>query len=189
MRKLFAILILSSSLALAAPSMAQAPKEEAKVVKVEAKAPASQPVAAVAKTEVAVPAKVATPTTEPIVTEWWKVLIRYGLELVFTVLGLLISVLVTVLMKKYGFEDYSAKVNDALSRGVGYAEQMSLKALKISGKPLGSAEKMDIALQFVTDKAKEYKLPDKGKEWWTKKVEGWLGVQNQENGTSTTPQA
>jgi len=189
MRKLFAILILSTSLALAVPSMAQAPKDEVKVTKVETKAPASQPAVAVAKTEVAAsqPATVA-PAPAPTVTEWWKVLIRYGLELVFIILGLLISVLVTVLMKKYGFEDYSAKVNDALSRGVGYAEQMSLKALKLSGKPLGSAEKMELALQFVADKSKEYKLPDKGKEWWTKKVEGWLGVQNTISSTST-PQA
>jgi chorismate synthase len=53
---------------------------------------------------------------------------------------------VTVLMKKYGFEAYTAKLDDLLLRGTSYADQMSVKALKLSGKPMDSAEKMETAI-------------------------------------------
>lgn len=139
-------------------------------------APTPTPTAAPAPA-VAVPA----PATAPEMT-WWKVLIRYGLELIFTILGIMATAFVTVLMRKYGFEDYTAKVNDLLDRGTGYAEQKSLNALKLNGKPLGSAEKLALALELIGEKAKEYKLPDKGKEWWEKKVEGWLGSSKLANG-------
>ena len=86
--------------------------QEAKpVAKVEAEAPATLP--AVAKPEVKVVSKALTETTakEEVKSEvakvtepsadlsWWKVILRYSLELVFTVLGLLASVFVTVLMR------------------------------------------------------------------------------------------
>jgi len=195
--------LVSLILALAPMSYAQETKATAPKVEVKAPAPATQPAAA-APTAVAVPSvsqpapvstsstavTASTTTTEEML--WWKVLIRYGLELVFSLLGIMATVLVTVLMKKYGFEDYSAKVNSILERGAGYAEQKSLQALKLNGKPLASAEKLVVALDFMAEKAKEYKLPDKGKEWWTKKVEGWLGVQTLQNPkpvNGTTPTA
>jgi len=183
-KKINCLLVLAIALAIGAPTWAQDTKSTAKV---EVKVPATQPVVVTApkvtvtaQPVVAAPVAVAVPELP-----WWKVLIRYGLELVFTILGLLASVFVTVLMKKYGFENYAAKVNDILLRGTGYAEQKSLQALKLNGKPLASTEKLVLALDFVAEKAKEYKLPDKGKEWWTKKVEGWLGAQNMSNGTAT----
>lgn len=184
MRKLIAMLVLSLSLSLAVPVMAQAPATQpAAVTKVAT--PTSAPVAKTEApaTKVAVAAKAAEPAPEPTVSEWWKVLLKHLLELAFTILGIMATIFVTVLMRKYGFENYSAKVNDLLLRGTSYAEQMSIKAAKLSGKPLAGAEKMELALGFITDMAKQYKLPDKGKEFWTKKVEGWLGSQPK-NGTS-----
>lgn len=163
------------------------------VAKAEAKAPEAlviaQPVVAVKTSPVvATEVPVAPVVAQPVVVDmpWWKVILRYGLELIFSILGLMATVLVTVLMKKYGFETYAAKVNDLLDRGTGYAEQLSLKALKLNGKPLGSAEKLELALQFVSEQAKQYKLPDKGKEWWTKKIEGWLGAQSTFTAIPTT---
>ena len=144
--------------------------------------PASQPTVAPKPTIPAAIVTASTTTTEEM--PWWKVLIRYSLELAFTLLGLLASVFVTVLMRKYGFEDYSAKINSVLIQGIGLAEEKSFQALKLNGKPLGSAEKLAVALDFIADKAKEYKLSDKGKVWWTKKVEGWLGA-NRESTTTT----
>lgn len=142
------------------------------------------PVKTAAVTPVVIPVKTAavTPAVVPVATPvvempWWKVLIREGLELIFAILGIMATAFVTVLMRKYGFEDYSAKVNDALTRAIGYAEQKSAMALKLDKKPLDGAEKLSLALDFIAEKAKEYKLPDKGREWWTKKVEGWLGAQ------------
>lgn len=177
--RLFAITLLAVSLAFAPLSMAQDTKKEAP--KVEVKAPVAAPVAPVAPAA-AQPAPVAAQPAvgalDPTVAApWWKVLLRYGLELVFTILGLLASVFVTVLLKKYGFESYTAKVDDILDRAVGYAEQKSLQALKLNGKPLDGTEKLALALDLAKSLATEYKIPEKGKEWWEAKVEGWLGVQ------------
>lgn len=194
MRQVIVALSVLSVALLAAPAFAQKAKAPVtKVAKVEVKAPASQPAAV--KVEVKAPASqpvVASAAPQPTATAstttteempWWKVLIRYMLELVFTLLGAMGTVLVTVLARKYGFEDYSAKINDVLGRGIGFAEQKSLQAVKVDGKPLGSAAKLNLALDFIVVKAKEYKLPDKGKDWWEKKVEGWLGMQSMSNGS------
>lgn len=188
---------LALTLLLAFPVVLYAQDTKKEAPKVEVKAPASQPAPAPAvaapasqpaKAAASAPAaaQVAPAPDAEAGLPWWKVLLKYILELVFTILGVLASVFVTVLMKKYGFEDYATKVNDLLARGTGYAEQKSLQALKLNQAPLKSSEKLALALEFITEKAKEYKLPDKGKAWWEKKVEGWLGVQNMatSNGTS-----
>jgi len=183
MRPMFAIVVLAVSVSFAPLSMAQDTKKEAP--KIEVKAPTTQPVVAPAVTPkpVAAPALPAPALSlDPAISApWWKVLLRYGLELAFTILGLLASVFVTVLLKKYGFESYTAKVDDVLGRAVGYAEQKSTQALKLNGKPLGGAEKLALALDVAKTLAAEYKIEDKGKEWWEKKVEGWLGVQKVSN--------
>jgi hypothetical protein len=187
MKRIMAFAVLSLVLVVQLPVLAQDTKKEAPkvAVKVPAKAvvAASQPVAVtpamqpVAATTVASQPAAAVPLDPTLAAPWWKVLLRYGLELIFTILGLLASVFVTVLMKKYGFEDYTARINELLTKSIGFAEQKSSQALKLNGQPLGSAEKLALALELIAEKAKEYKLPDKGKEWWTKKVEGWLGSQ------------
>lgn len=186
MKRIMSIAVLSLSLLIQLPVLAQDTKKESP--KIEAKAPAkvataaSQPAVAITAVQPVVPAAAApqpkaVPLDPTLATPWWKVLLRYGLELIFTILGLLASVFVTVLMRKYGFEDYTARVDELLTKSIGFAEQKSSQALKLNGQPLGSAEKLALALELIAEKAKEYKLPEKGKEWWTKKVEGWLGSQ------------
>jgi len=186
MKRIMAFAVLSLVLVVQLPVLAQDTKKEAPkvAVKVPAKAvvAASQPSAVVPAAQPVVvapaaPQPAAVPLDPTLAAPWWKVLLRYGLELIFTILGLLASVFVTVLMKKYGFEDYTARINELLTKSIGFAEQKSSQALKLNGQPLGSAEKLALALELIAEKAKEYKLPDKGKEWWTKKVEGWLGSQ------------
>jgi hypothetical protein len=106
-------------------------------------------------------------------------LLSHAMELAFAILGLLLSGLVTVLMKKYGFEAQSAKVNELLSKAVGYAEQKALAASKLEeGKVTPGAEKMELAIQFAEKMAADYKLPKKGKDWWEDRLESWLGVKN-----------
>lgn len=107
---------------------------------------------------------------------WWQLLLEHLMELVFTLLGLMGTALVTVLFKKYKFQDHTERVNDLLDRAVGFAEQKSKKAAKLEGDPIGSAEKLEVAIQFAQSLAKEYKLPKKGKDWWEDKLEAWLGV-------------
>ena len=186
MKPILVTIILALSLSLAAPLAAQetktAPKVEVKAV-TKALTAASQPAATSTATPAptVAPKPAAAPTAvvlDPTVAApWWRVLLRYGLELVFTVLGLLVTAFVAVLMKKYGFESYTSKVDDILDRAIGYAEQKSVQALKLNGKPLDGAEKLALALDLAKSLAAEYKLEEKGKEWWEKKVEGWLGVQ------------
>ena len=121
-------------------------------------------------------------TVSTVEMPWWKVVIQHVLELIFGILGILATVFVSVLLKKYGFETYTAKINDLLERGVGFAEQKSAQALKLNGTPLGSAEKLALALDYVSGEAKKLGLADKGKEWWENKVEGWLGAKKIDGG-------
>ena len=183
---LFALL----SLFVAAPAMAvDAGKTDAKPAvtapATKAPAPATKAPAADPKAEAKAPAetvKTETPTHE---AKWWQVGLKHLLELVFAVLGLLATAFVTVLMRKYGFEDQSNKVNDILTKALGYAEQLSIKKAKLDGKPTSGGEKMDLAIQFAQKLATDYKLKDKGKEWWEEKLESWLGVQKNGSASST----
>lgn len=112
---------------------------------------------------------------------WWQLLIKHALELVFLVLGLMATALVRVLGKKYGFAEQTEKVNDVLIRATAFAEQAAIKLFKVDGKPVESAKKMEIAVEFAEKLAKDYKLPAKGSDWWEEKLESWLGVEKRAN--------
>jgi hypothetical protein len=116
--------------------------------------------------------------TEKAGLNWWQLLLKHLMELVFTLLGLIGTALVTVLFKKYKFQEQTDKINDLLMRAIGFAEQKSKKAAKLDGSPKGSTEKLELAIQFAQNMAKEYKLPAKSQEWWEDKLEAWLGVTN-----------
>jgi len=104
------------------------------------------------------------------------VILSHLMELIFGILGTLASGFVVVLLKKFKFEAYTDRVETLLAFAVGFAEQKSSQALKLNGQPLDGAAKLATALDFIEGKAKEYGVADKGKDWWTGKVEGWLGV-------------
>jgi len=104
---------------------------------------------------------------------------NHAIKLGFTLLSLLLSGLVFVLLKKFGFESQNAKIQSALEEGRAYAEQWSLKKAKLDGEPKpGGAAKMDQAISVAMSAAKEYKLPDKAKDWWETRLESWLNVTN-----------
>lgn len=156
-------------------------KVEAKVAsKVVVATPASQPVAAPAVTATT---PVAQPVVQPEGANWWQVLLKHLLELVFVVLGILATGFVTVLMRKYGFEAQTTQVNDVLARAQGYAEQLSVKKLKLDKAPLESVQKMELAIQFAQKLAEEYKIKGRGKEWWEGKLESWIGMKK--NGSTS----
>lgn len=185
MSQLLAVLMLVSFVA---PSFAQPAPASAPVVTV-ARAPVAAPasakaaVAAPVKAAVAVPAPL--PASQPAVVapgapgeaSMTQVILKYVLDLFLLVVLALVSVLVKVLAKKYGFEAQAAMINDVLTKATGYAEQMASKKLKLDGKPTESAEKMKLALDFATKMAAEYKLGQKGAAWWEDKLEGWLGTK------------
>ena len=183
------ILILILSLVVVTPVFAADGGEPATKAPTTEVAPASAPVAPAGSGEVEGP-KAATGeeaakgevSKEKEVT-WWKVLVSHLMELAFALLGLLLSGLVTVLMRKYGFEAQSAKINELLGKAVGYAEQKAAAAAKLEeGKKTSGAEKMELAVQFAERLAKDYKIKSKGKDWWEDRLESWLGVQK--NGVS-----
>jgi mannose/fructose/N-acetylgalactosamine-specific phosphotransferase system component IID len=108
---------------------------------------------------------------------WWKVLLGYAMELGFTVVAILVSGLVTVLLKKYGFETQTAKINDILDRSISWAEQEAKKAAKLDGK-LDSESKMEMAKDFAVSMAEEYNIKGKSSRWWENRLESWLNVKN-----------
>jgi len=184
------ILVLCALLFLVSPAWAPAwgadagVQPAAKVVTSGSVTPASAPAAApVAEpktdeptTAAAAPA-VATPDPEAGLS-WWKMGLKHLMELVFLILGIMATALVRVMMKKYGFEEQSGKVNDVLMKAIGFAEQWAIKKAKMEGAAApGGAQKMEMAVDFAKKLAVEYKLPDKGSDWWEHKLEGWLGIE------------
>ena len=162
------------------------PKKVAKVV-VPTKVPVApvavpeEPTKAEEPKEVPVAPVAAVKTTE---VTWWKVLVSHAMELAFALLGLMLTIFVRVLMKKYGFESEATRVNTLLSKAVGYAEQKAVAAAKLEeGKKTSGAEKMELAVQFAEKLAVDYKLPVKAKDWWEDRLEAWMGV-TKKNGVS-----
>lgn len=185
MKRMYLILIVVLSLCVAFPVLGQPTFDPKPKTKVEAKAPASAP-AAKPDAKVEVPAGEAKKNDEkPTATEkeegmgYGAVAINHAIKLGFTLLSLLLSGLVIVLLRKFGFEAQTSKVNEVLKKAKGFAEQWAIKKAKVDGeaKPGGPA-KMDKAAIFAIDLAKEYKLPNKAKEWWMDQLESWLGIEN-----------
>ena len=187
--------------ALAAPTVATDAKVAATVAPAPVKAIVAVPVKAVAKIApvvkvtkdslVVVPAKEVAPIkveapvkaviapVVPVVKEeigMGGVVLRSIIEGLFGLVLIMISALIRVVMKKFGFEAEASKVNDIVSKAISFAEQKSLTALKVSGAPMKSAEKMELAIKFAKSIAEDYKLPQKGSDWWENKVESWLGA-------------
>ena len=106
--------------------------------------------------------------------------IQYSMKLGFLLLSLLLSAFVAVLLRKFGFQAQNDKLQDILVKAAGFAEQWSLNKAKLNGvaKP-GGPEKMAMAIDIAIGMAKEYKLPEKGKDWWEVRLESWLGMQKQ----------
>ena len=152
--------------------VATVPAATAPVVTVTQPVVTTTPAAAATPAAAPVPVVVA-PTYEQ---AWWQLLLKHLIELLFFIITGMAVVFIRVLSKKFHFEDQSAKINDVLARASGYAEQKSLNAAKLDGKPTPGAEKLKLATTFATSLAKEYKLADKGADWWEDKLESWLGV-------------
>ncbi len=144
-------------------------------VKVEGKVELVEPVVEEKKAE--------EPVVAPVIGAeekgYAKVAIEHAIGLGFLLLTLLLSGLVKVLLTKFGFESQNAKVQEVLQKGAGYAEQWAKKKAKVEGEAApGGPEKMDAAIDFAMSLARDYKLPEKGKDWWEGQLEGWLGVKN-----------
>lgn len=108
---------------------------------------------------------------------WWEVLVKNAMELGFLILTLMVTAVVRVVGKKYGFSAYTDQVNSVLSKAASYAEQKSIAAAKLEdGKPSSGAEKMTLAVSFAKKMGKDYKIKSKGSDWWEHQLESWLGM-------------
>ena len=167
--------------------------EGSPATKVEAKAtpapvaPATVPVVKTeGKVEVVAPKAEEKPAAAPVAAPdedaglgYGALAVKYAMQLGFLLLSLLLSGFVTVLLKKFGFQAQNEKIQDILTKAAAFAEQWSMKKAKLDGaiKP-GGPEKMEQAISIALAMAKEYKLPEKGKDWWEERLESWLGVKN-----------
>lgn len=130
----------------------------------------------VAVKEVAAPEPVQETGTAGVV----KTLIKYGIELLATVLLALLSGLSVVLLRKWGFEASTSKVQEVLEASINFAKQKAIKAAKADGAPTSNAEKMELAKQFAIGLASEWKLKEKGEQWWEDQLESWIGKRKSE---------
>lgn len=171
-------MLLAAPTSMAADAGAKVDAKAAVTVPAATTAPATKaPVAPAADTKPAVEPKPAAPTAAPELS-WWKVGLANLMKLGFLLLTLMATAFVRVLMKKYGFEEQTAKVDDVLKKAAGFAEQWAIKKVKLDGEAApGGAKKMEMAVDFAKKLAVEYKIKDKGSDWWEHKLESWLGAE------------
>lgn len=87
--------------------------------------------------------------------EWWQVLLNHVLELSIAILVPVALHLLNRWLKQRELEFLSEVVEKAVTGGVAFAEEQAHKALKADGKKTPSAEKLDIALNFVEGRLKD----------------------------------
>jgi hypothetical protein len=162
------------------PKKAEPAKTEP--VKAAESAPASQP----AKAD---PAPAPAPAPAPVVAaqqNWWQEGLTELIKLICAILLILASAFVTVMTKKYGFESSQAVLDDILHRAVSYVEQTTTAKLGAGADKTPGAKKMEMAIEVAKKLAADTKLKEKGTEWWTTRLESWLG-SSQVSKTEPTP--
>jgi len=106
--------------------------------------------------------------------------LKYLVEGLFALVLTLLSGLVTVLMRKFGLESQSKRVNELLEHAVNFAKQKAIGAMKAEGKLTPNAEKMKTAIEYAQKMARDFKLKDKGSAWWEDRLESWIGKRKSE---------
>lgn len=146
------------------------PKVQPATPKAEPKAPVAAPVAP--KAEV----KADAPLAQQV---WWQYLVQNLMQLGFFVVSTMLSILISVLAKKYKLEGVADRVQELSFKAIHFAEQKALSAAKLNpGAPLTpSAEKMKMAVEFAVGMAKSYKVPELAEAEWEKILESAIGMQ------------
>jgi hypothetical protein len=103
------------------------------------------------------------------------------MELAFSLLAIVLAGAVTAVGKKYKWEAEAAKVNQCLEIGVGFAEQMAIKAAKVEGTPTTGAARLETAVQKIQEVSKEIGLKEKTAEWWATRIEAKLGKKKMDS--------
>ena len=110
-----------------------------------------------------------------------------AVKIVFTILSVLTTWLVgkaIVFFERKTTIDIPASTEDLMykwaDRGIGLATEKSHQAVKKHGKKLKGPEKLEIALKFVSDMVKKYKLEAMAEEKLTEYVESKLGLNRKD---------
>lgn len=102
------------------------------------------------------------------------------LFLIFTpLLGVLGSWLLLKLKQKTGLSisaEQEKMLDGAIEKGVGFAEQWALNKSKVPADAPDGAQKLDKALEFISDFTKKQGLQDKAKDELVKLIEARLGL-------------
>lgn len=158
--------------------------------KVATKAPASAPAAAPVASETPKapkdtagekPAGEAAETPAKDTQKWWQGLAVTAIEGVVAIALPILSVLLMSLIRKWNLKIEQDKVDWALTKAVGFAEQKAKVALK-DGKPMEGPELAKIAVDYGTKLLEKYKLASKFGGWLADGIEAKLGEKVVEAG-------
>lgn len=73
-------------------------------------------------------------------------------------------------------EQQTTLIDDAVMKGIAFAHEQSRKALKLNVAPVSSSDKRSAAIDFAVRVLKEYKVPEKSREYIGGLVEARLNL-------------
>jgi len=186
MKKVYTLL--SLLLTLAAPVYVFADGSTDSVAQVATKVPAVATTMAV-DSSVAVSKTVtskSTPSTETVkdiqtTQSWLQGMFVIIIEAVVAIVTPIISILLMFLIRKWNLKIEQDKVDWALDKGIGYAEQLVKKALK-DGEPMAESGIKEAAVEKSREVLQQYGLADKFGSWLADGIEARLGQRVVEAG-------
>lgn len=123
--------------------------------------------------------------------EFLTIFAEHFVPILATVLGTVLTVLLSGLVKKFGSkldvetkERLDSLIGGITHQGVAYAEQWA-KNLKKSGTEVASNQKLYKAMEYIAAEIRKYKLDQLAEEELVKKIESVLGFHNM--GTELLP--
>lgn len=135
---------------------------------------ASQPAPAPTAAPVATAPEKAAEAPAQDTQKWWQGLLVTAIEAVAAIVTPILSILLIVLLKKWNLKIEQDRVDWALSKAIGFAEQKAKVALK-DGKPMEGPEIAKIAVEHGTKLLEQHKLASKFGDWLADGIEAKLG--------------
>lgn len=125
--------------------------------------------------------------------DYLKVILEFVLPLVVAIatpiLVLLARRFVAYLEKKWNFEatqEQLATLDRIVTDAIGFAEEQALKKLKLGEDSPDGAKKLDMALDYIADRARDSGLDELAKEKLVRLIEAKLFARRASGGPSAT---
>jgi len=104
----------------------------------------------------------ANPTTiVPATQEWWQVLVSALINLFITFAIPIIVIVLYRISERYKIGIEQDQIDKIVTTAAGWAEEKASQALNKNGKKTPGAEKLDMAVTFALQLAKQFKLQEK----------------------------